>query len=93
MDGHNVSNGLYGTFLSNSLYHGGAFTRVLRIIFIFIVPSLLLGAVPVEIVKNLDINNLIMTLGLTIFWFCVSVLFFYKSLRKYESNNFFGFGG
>ena len=93
MDGHNVSNGLYGTFLSNSLYHGGAFTGVLRFIFMFIIPSLLLGAIPVEIVKNLEINNLIMILGLTIFLFSISVFFFYKSLSKYESNNFFGFGG
>lgn len=29
---------------------------------------------------------------LTIFWLILSILFFYKSLRKYESNNFFGFG-
>lgn len=93
MDGHNVSSGLYGTFLSNLLYHGGAFTGVLRIIFMFIIPSLLLGAIPVEIVKNIEINKLIMILGLTVFWIVISVSFFYKSLKKYESNNFFGFGG
>jgi ABC-2 type transport system permease protein len=93
MDGHNISDGLYGTFTSNSMYHGGAFTGVLRFIFIFIIPSLLLGAVPVEIVKNLSINNLLMIIFLAIFWVVVAVLFFYKSLRKYESNNFFGFGG
>lgn len=92
MDGHNVSQGLYGMFLSNSLYHGGAFTGVLRFIFIFVMPSLLLGAVPVEIVKNLSIPNLIMILSLTIFWFVISIMFFYKSLKKYESNNLFGFG-
>ena len=92
MDGHNVSQGLYGMFLSNSLYHGGAFTGVLRFIFIFVMPSLLLGAVPVEIVKNLSIPNLIMLLSLTVFWFVFSIMFFYKSLKKYESNNLFGFG-
>ena len=92
MDGHNVSQGLYGMFLSNSLYHGGAFTGILRFIFIFVMPSLLLGAVPVEIVKNLSIPNLIMLLSLTVFWFVFSIMFFYKSLKKYESNNLFGFG-
>ena len=88
----NVSQGLYGMFLSNSLYHGGAFTGVLRFIFTFIMPSLLLGAIPVEIVKNLSITNLIIIVLLTIFWFIIAVLFFYKSLKKYESNNLFGFG-
>lgn len=92
MDGHNVSTGLYGIFVSNSLYHGGAFTGVLRVIFIFLIPSLLLGAVPVEIVKNFSFNNLYIILCLTIFWFVLSVMFFYKSLKKYESNNLFGFG-
>lgn len=92
MDGHNVSQGLYGMFLSNSLYHGGAFTGVLRFIFIFVMPSLLLGAVPVEIVKTLSIPSLIMILSLAVFWFVISIMFFYKSLKKYESNNLFGFG-
>ena len=92
MDGHNVSQGFYGLFLSNSLYHGGAFTGVLRIIFIFVVPSLLLGAVPVEIIKTLSLSNLLLIILLAIFWFMVSVKFFYKSLKKYESNNLFGFG-
>lgn len=92
MDGHNVSQGLYGMFLSNSLYHGGAFTGLLRVIFTFVMPSLLLGAIPVEIVKNLSITTLIMIMLLTIFWFILSIMFFYKSLRKYESNNLFGFG-
>ena len=92
MDGYNVSQGLYELFLNNTLYHGGAFTGVLRIIFIYIVPSLLVGTIPVEIVKRLDLNTFIMLIVLTIFWLVVSIMFFYKSLKKYESNNLFGFG-
>lgn len=92
MDGHNVSQGLYNVFLSNSLYHSGAFTGLLRIIFTFVVPSLLLGAIPVEIVKNISLTNLLMIILLTVFWFILAVAFFYKSLKKYESNNLFGFG-
>jgi ABC-2 type transport system permease protein len=92
MDGHNVSEGIFGMFVGNSLYHGGAFTGVLRIVFIFVMPSLLLGAVPVEIVKTLSASSFILITLLTVFWFILSVLFFYKSLRKYESNNLFGFG-
>ena len=92
MDGYNVSTGLYGLFLSNSLYHGGAFTGVLRFIFMYIVPSLLLGAIPVEIVKHFNIITLLLILFLALFWLMLSILFFYKSLKKYESNNLFGFG-
>ena len=92
MDGHNVSQGIYNIFLSNSLYHGGAFTGVLRFIFIYMVPALLIGAVPVEIIKNFSVTNLITLILVTIVWFIFSIMFFYKSLRRYESNNMFGFG-
>ena len=93
MEGENISNGLFQMFLTPSLYHGGAFSKVLRFIFIFIIPSLLLGATPVEVVKNLNGLNLIGIVLLSLFWLIVSILFFYKSLKKYESNNFFGFSG
>ena len=92
MDGRNVSDGFYNTFLSNSLYHGGAFTGILRFIFTFIMPSLLLGAVPVELVNDFSIFNLLLMIILSIFWLFISILFFNKSLKKYESNNLFGFG-
>jgi len=93
MDGENISSGLWQMFLSAGLYHGGAFTGVLRIIFVFIIPSLLMGALPVELVKNMTGLNFIVVFCMTIFWLIISILFFYKSLEKYESNSFFGFGG
>ena len=58
MDGNNVSQGFYGMFLSNSLYHGGAFTGVLKAIFVFVIPSLLLGAIPVELVKSMSLSHI-----------------------------------
>ena len=82
MDGHNVSNGIYGLFLSNSLYHGGAFTGILRKLFIYIVPSLLLGAIPVEIIKNLSFDKLLYIIILTIIWLAITIIFFNKSLKK-----------
>lgn len=93
MDGENISQGLFNIYLSASLYHGGAFTGILRIIFVFIIPSLLLGAIPAEIVKNTSYTNLLLISVLTIIWLVISILFFNKSIKKYESNNFFGFGG
>lgn len=93
MDGENISNGLYSMFVGSSLYHGGAFTGVLKAIFIFIVPSLLVGAFPLEIILNFSLFKLLLLICLTLFWLVFSIYFFYKSLRRYESNNFFGFSG
>ena len=92
MDGDNVSQGLHGLFISNTTYHGGAFTGVLRFIFIFIVPSLLCGAIEVEIVKSLNMFSLLMITLTSLLWFIFSIWFFYKSLKRYESNSLFGFG-
>ena len=92
MDGHNVSQGLYGLFLSNSIYHGGAFTGGLRVIFTFVIPSLLVGAIPVEIVKEVSLTNIFAIIILAISWFILSIMFFNKSFKKYESNNLFGYG-
>lgn len=92
MDGAHVSEGFYGLFLSTSLYHGGAFTGILRLIFTFLVPSLVIGALPVELVNDFSTIKLLLIIGITIFWFIVSILFFNKSLKRYESNNLFGFG-
>ena len=79
-------------FVSASLYHGGAFAGVLKAIFVFVIPSLLLGAVPVELVKNMSLCHICLISLLTVFCLILSIVFFYRSLRKYESNNFFGFG-
>lgn len=92
MDGENVSNGIYGTFLSVTTYHGGAITGVLKIIFIFIIPSFVIGGFPVEVMKNFNIINFLEIIILSFIWFFISIKFFYKSIKKYESNNFFGFG-
>ena len=91
MEGEKVSESIYGLFLNNSLYHGGAFTGILRVIFIFFIPSLLVGSVQVETIKNVSNISLLFILLISIFWLFLSILFFYKSLKRYDSNNFFGF--
>lgn len=93
MDGENISSGFFEMFLAPSLYHGGAFSGVLKIFFTFIIPSLLLGAIPVEVIKNLTFANFSALILFSLLWLVTSIMFFYRSLRKYESNNFFGFSG
>ena len=68
MDGENISQGLKNTFLCVSLYHGGVFTGVLRVFFTFVIPSLLLGAVPVEIIKTTSLVNFCLIFISTVFW-------------------------
>ena len=92
LDGQNVSEGIYHTFLSNTLYHGGAFTGTLRFIFTYILPSLLVGAIPVELVKDFNLSKFIIITSLSVIWLIIGIISFNVSLKRYDSNNLFGFG-
>lgn len=92
VDSNAVTNGFFELFLTPALFHGGAFQGLTRFIFIFIIPSLLIGTIPVEIVRYLSFDKLALLTLLTIFWLAVSVKLFFKAVRRYESSNFMTFG-
>jgi ABC-2 type transport system permease protein len=91
-DADSVSRGLFELFFTPSLFHGGAFQGIMRFIFTFAIPSLLIGALPVEIIRNISVEKLLLVSVLAAFWFIVAIKFFNWSIRKYESSNFMTFG-
>jgi ABC-2 type transport system permease protein len=91
-DGSSVTYGLFQLFLTPSLFHGGAFQGAMRFIFTFAIPSLLIGALPVEIVRDVSMGKLLMVSILAILWFILSIKIFNGAVRKYESSNFMTFG-
>lgn len=93
MDASSVTTGLFEMFLTPGMFHGGAFQGILRFIFTFIIPSLLIGTFPVEIIRNTSTYQILTMLIVAMIWFMASLTFFYFSVRKYESSNFFTFGG
>ena len=92
MDASSVTNGLFELFLTPSLFHGGAFQGGMRFIFTFLIPSLLIGAIPVESVRDLSLVKLGLMGILAILWLFVSMKIFNRAIRKYESSNFMTFG-
>lgn len=92
VDADQVTGGIFNFFLTPSLFNGGAFHGLMRFFFIFIVPSLLVGAVPVEIVRDVSMWKLLLICILTLFWFFISIKIFNRCIRKYESSNFMTFG-
>lgn len=91
-DSSPVVRGTFDLFLTPSIFHGGSFQGVTRAIFTFVIPSLLIGALPVEAVKDTSFSKLAIILGITLIWFFISIKFFKKSVRRYESANFMTFG-
>lgn len=92
MDSSAVTNGFLELFITPMLFHGGAFQGALRFVFTFIIPSLVIGALPVETVRDLSLWKLGLIALLAIVWFFLSLKIFEKAVKRYESSNFMTFG-
>jgi len=92
VDGGVVARGIFELFFTPALFHGGAFQGVMRFVFTFIVPSLAIGTLPVESVRDFSVEKLLLVTILTIVWFLISLKAFAWSVRHYESANFMTFG-
>jgi ABC-2 type transport system permease protein len=91
-DPDSVVKSLFELFFSPSLFHGGAFQGPIRFIFTFLVPSLLIGTLPVEAITNLSYKKVLLISILSIAWFILSLYLFKKAVKRYESSNFMTFG-
>jgi ABC-2 type transport system permease protein len=91
-DSRPLVHGIFELFITPSLMFGGAFQGMLRAFLLFVVPALFAGAFPVEVVKSMSLLKLFLIFFMSSVWFLISIKFFYRSLRKYESSNFINFG-
>ena len=91
-DANSVTSGLFELFMTPSLFHGGAFQGATRFFFTFLVPSLLIGTLPIEIVRDISIDKFLLVGVLSVAWFFLSIKLFNMGVKKYESSNFMTFG-
>lgn len=91
-DARSVHDGIFELFFTPALFHGGSFQGVMRFIYTFIIPSLLIGTIPVEALKNISISKILLLTILAVFWVFLSIFIFKRSVKKYESSNFMTFG-
>ena len=75
-DSSSVIASLFDFFLTPALFHGGAFQGVMRFVFTFAIPSLLIGTLPVEIVRDVSLPKLLLVSILAILWFVLSIKIF-----------------
>jgi ABC-type uncharacterized transport system permease subunit len=92
VDAGSMTGSLFELFLTPSLFHGGAFQGTMRFVFTFIVPSLLVGALPVEIVRNVSFGQFLLVSVLAAFWLVFSIKIFNHAVKRYESSNLMTFG-
>jgi len=91
-DSEKVTSGMFDLFFAPSLFHGGAFQGMTRTFFIFVIPSLLIGTIPIEAIRNISYTQIAVAGILSVIWVFISILSFNRGLRKYESANMITFG-
>jgi ABC-2 type transport system permease protein len=90
-DSATIGGRLFEVFATPSLMHGGAIRGSLRFCLTFVVPSLVLGTIPVEAVRGLRAAGTVLVPIITFIWFLAAVLIFNRSIRRYESSNLLTF--
>ena len=93
LDAQGMAFSLFKIFLTPSLYPAGLFPGPAKLFFIFIVPSLVVGGLPVRVVEEGNIPLFFGIWMLGILWVCIAIAVFYASLRRYESGNAIGLRG
>ena len=91
-DASATTNSLFELFMTPSLFHGGAFQGGMRVLFTFIIPSLVIGSLPVEMVRDVSWQKLLLISVLALLWFFLSLRLLSIGVKKYESSNLISFG-
>lgn len=81
---------LFEVFVSPSLYPSPLFPQALKFIFIFIIPSLAVGGLPIEAVKDYQWHWYVVIWALAVVWTFLAIKLLTISIRRYESGNMVG---
>jgi len=86
-DASYLASSLLDTLVGPSLYPSGTYSSGLRFFFIFIVPAIVVGGLPVEIVKNYSWWLILGIWALAAVWTILANLALKAAVKKYESAN------
>lgn len=90
LDGDTVAMSIFKSFLSPSLYPSALFSDAARILYSVVIPAMLVGGLPVELVRAQSWPLLGAIWIAALFWTVFAVAAFYYCLRRYESGNAIG---
>lgn len=85
-----LSDTLFELMLGPSLWPVSSFTGTVRMFFTFFVPAIVIGGMPVNVLRSLSLLDMAAILACGIFWLGLATIVFYRGLRRYESGNLVG---
>lgn len=89
-DSAEISNHAFEIMFGPSLYPAGVYQGMMRIIFLFVLPTIAIAGLPVEAVKSIDMVKVLIVWILAILWTLIALWVLKKGVRHYESSNLTG---
>lgn len=89
-DSEKLAKNMFEAFFSPALYPSGLFHGALRTVFIFIIPSLTIAGLPIDLIKKFDTRYYVAVWFMALVWFFASRALLFKAVRRYESGNLTG---
>lgn len=82
-----ISKNVYNMVIGFSIYPTNVYDGITRTILFTILPVGLVAGMPVELLKNFNLTNLIELILISTIFLIISIIIFYAGLKKYESGN------
>ena len=89
-DSEKVSRNIAFFYLDTGIYPSGVLTGGVRVLLLTVFPGLFIGAVPLDILRGIGWENLLLGLVVVSAWLCISLRLFRRAVRRYESANLVG---
>ncbi|HKX73297.1 MAG TPA: ABC-2 family transporter protein [Candidatus Saccharimonadales bacterium] len=89
-DSEKVSRNIAFFYLDTGIYPSGVLTGGIRLVLLTVFPGLFIGAVPMDILRGIGWELLLVGLAVAAFWLFVSLRLFRRALTRYESANLVG---
>ncbi len=77
-------------YLDVGIYPTGVLSGALRTIFLTVFPGMFIGVVPLEVLRDMNWQYLLLGLLVAGIWLVISLWLFRRSLKRYESANLVG---
>lgn len=78
---------LFYALLGFTLYPQTAFSGVLKVIMLTVIPAFFIATLPVQIFRKFNLSLLGLMIGFAVLTFLIAIFIFQKGLKRYESGN------
>lgn len=85
-----LSRNVFEAFFAPSMYPASLYQGWMRKVFLFVIPSLLIGGLPIEAIRDHRVPLLVATWIISLSWMGLTLLLLQRALRRYESGNLTG---